>query len=136
MPRRARRSARPVGIMTLLSVHTTLLSHPQLTALVGQGAVTNITGREAEFHPDGVIDIEPYVRGVPAPDLEGFSVHDDLMVEVVYQSQDGRFDLVHVMTRRKNVYLVVVIENKNDRIHGHCLLDLNKEYGLDAVNDA
>lgn len=96
----------------------------------------NITGREAELYPDGVIDIEPYVRAVPVPDLEGFELLEQLWVDVVYQTHAGRFDLVHVMTRSANVYLVIVIDNRNDRIHGHLLLDLNGEFGLDAVDDA
>jgi hypothetical protein len=82
-----------------------------------------------------VLDIEPYVRAVPARDLQGFNVPKELRVEVVYQTQGGTFDLVHVMTGRRNVYLLVVVDNANDRIHGHLLLDLNKEYGLDAAND-
>jgi hypothetical protein len=116
-------------------VNTRRLSQADLVALLAEGPVNNITGRETEFHPERVINIEPYVRAVPASELEGFTVHDDLLVELVYQTHGGKFDLINVMTHRKNVYLVVVIDNGNDRIHGHLLLDLNREYGLDSVSN-
>jgi hypothetical protein len=119
-----------------LSMQTTRLAQEEFLALLSVGPVVNITGREAEFHPDGVIDVEPYVRAVPAHDLEGFTCHEQLLVEVVYQTHDGRFDLVNVMTCRANVLLVIVIDNRSAGIHGHLLLDLNREYGLDAVDDA
>jgi hypothetical protein len=76
-----------------------------------------------------VLDIWPYVEQVPPADLEGHSVHDR-SVEVVYRSDDGLFDHVLVMTRTKNVYLAIVVDLAHDSIHGHRLLDLNKEYGL------
>jgi hypothetical protein len=76
-----------------------------------------------------VIDIWPYVDAVPADDLAGFSVYDQF-VEAVYRSDDGRFEHVLVMTRTKNVFLVVVVDLANNRIFGHHLLDLNEEYGL------
>jgi|SRR6516225_9142445 hypothetical protein len=76
-----------------------------------------------------VLDIWPYVESVPAVDLEGHSI-DDRFVEVVYRSDDNCFDHVLVMTRTKNVYLVVVVDLAHDSIYGHRLLDLNREYGL------
>jgi len=76
-----------------------------------------------------VIDIWPYVRAVPSPDLMGHEIYDQF-VEYVYRSADNQFDHVLVMTRSSNVYLVVVVEVSNDEVFGHRLLDLNKEYGL------
>ena len=76
-----------------------------------------------------VIDIWPYVRAVPLQDLEGHAVYDQY-VEYVYRTGDGRFDHVQVMTRTKNVYLVIVVDLQADDIHGHYLFDLNREYGL------
>jgi hypothetical protein len=75
------------------------------------------------------LDIWPYVDSVPFPDLEGHSIYDGF-VESVYRSGDGRFDHVLVVTRTKNIYLVVVVEVARDSIYGHRLLDLNREYGL------
>jgi hypothetical protein len=76
-----------------------------------------------------VADIWPYVRSVPIPDLEGHSIYDRF-VEVVYRSDDDRFDHVLVMTTTKNIYLAVVVDLAHRSIYGHRLLDLNREYGL------
>ena len=79
-----------------------------------------------------VLDIWPYVDAVPATDLEGYSIYDRF-VDVVYRSDDDRFDHVLVMTKTKNVYLTVVVDLAHDSICGHRLLDLNREYGLPSV---
>jgi hypothetical protein len=76
-----------------------------------------------------VLDIWPYVDSVPAAELEGHSIYDQL-VEAVYRSGDGCFDHVLVLTRAKNVFLVVVVDLVHDSICGQRLLDLNREYGL------
>ncbi|HEV3262103.1 MAG TPA: hypothetical protein VG013_34950 [Gemmataceae bacterium] len=76
-----------------------------------------------------VLDIWPYVDSVPASNLEGHSIYDRF-VEVVYRTDDDCFDHVNVITRTKNVYLVVVVDLVHDSIYGHRLLDLNREYGL------
>ncbi|HEX4069909.1 MAG TPA: hypothetical protein VHX68_02015 [Planctomycetaceae bacterium] len=76
-----------------------------------------------------VLDVWPYVESVPAADLEGHSIYEHF-VEVVYRSDDGCYDHVLVMTRTENVYLTVVVDLANHSIHGHRLLDLNREYGL------
>jgi hypothetical protein len=77
----------------------------------------------------GVLDIWPYVDSVPSSDLEGHTIHDHF-VEAVYRGEDGRFDHVLVMTTTRNVYLVVVVDLARPAIHGHRILDLNREYGL------
>jgi hypothetical protein len=76
-----------------------------------------------------VIDIWPYVAAVNVEDLRGHEVYDRF-VEFVYRDPTGRFDHVLVMTRTKNVYLAIVVDLSQDRIHGHQLLDLNEKYGL------
>ena len=76
-----------------------------------------------------VLDIWPYVRSIPSADLEGHAIRDGL-VDVVYRSGDGRFDHVLVGTGSKNVVVAVVVDLERDAIHGHRLLDLNREYGL------
>jgi hypothetical protein len=113
---------------------TTLLQKSEYLGLL-HGGTRNITGQEAMLYPNGVIDIAPYVRAVPPQDLAGYGIPDKLFVNVVYRTERGPFDLVHVMTTRKNVFLVVVIDVTHDRVHGHYLLDLNEEYGLGAAND-
>ncbi len=76
-----------------------------------------------------VLDIWPYVNSVSSADLERHTIYDHF-VEYVYRSDDDRFDHVLVMTKTKNVYLAVVVDLTRDVIHGHRLLDLNREYGL------
>ena len=76
-----------------------------------------------------VPDIWPYVDSVPAGDLNGHILCDGL-VELVYRTDDGRFDHALVMTRTKNVYLAVVVDLAKEAVYGHHLLDLNRLYGL------
>jgi hypothetical protein len=76
-----------------------------------------------------VLDIWPYVHSVPSDDLEGHVIYDPF-VDGVYRTEDDHFDHVSVMTKTKNVYLVVVVDLANDSFYGHRLLDLNREYGL------
>jgi hypothetical protein len=76
-----------------------------------------------------VLDIWPYVESVPACELEGHSIYDHFF-ECVYRSGDDCFDHVLVLTRTKNVFLVVVVDLFHGSIYGHRLLDLNREYGL------
>jgi len=95
------------------------------------GSVRNITGKEPEVSPNGVLDITPYLETVAAADLAGHHLQAGFPVEVVYRTSPQVFDLVHVMTNRKNVYLVVVVDVRADEIVGHHLLNLNKEYGLE-----
>jgi len=76
-----------------------------------------------------VFDIWPYVDSIPPEELEGHAPFERF-VEIVYRGDDGRFDHVLAMTKTMNVYIVVVIDLKADRILGHRLLDLNREYGL------
>jgi hypothetical protein len=76
-----------------------------------------------------VLDIWPYVHAVPSDDLEDHVIYEPF-VDGVYRTEDDRFDHVMVMTKTKNVYLVVVVDLASDSFHGHWLLDLNREYGL------
>ncbi len=76
-----------------------------------------------------IVDIWPYIKAVPATDLEGNAVYADL-VDRSYLTGDGRYHHVLVMTWTKNVFLVVIVDVPAVGIVGHYLLDLNREYGL------
>ena len=76
-----------------------------------------------------VLDIWPYVLSVPSGDLESHVIYQPF-VDGVYRTEDDQFDHVMVMTRMKNVYLVVVVDLASGSFHGHSLLDLNREYKL------
>jgi hypothetical protein len=91
--------------------------------------------REVTETATDVLDIWPYVHAVPASDLDGHLIYDDF-VDVVFRSDDNRFDHVLVTTKTKNVFLVVVVDLAHDCIYGHRLLDLNREYGLPSVEGA
>jgi hypothetical protein len=95
----------------------------------------NITGREEELSPEGVLDLSPYLETIPESDFESHRRYGDF-VEGVYRTSDGRFDQVLFMTETPNVFMVVVVDNPNDSILGHHLLDLNREYGLESPNSS
>ena len=104
-----------------------LLSNTEFKKTFGAKMI-NITGKEDEYSPDGVIDIMPYVDVIPEADLKG-NVLIDILVESVYRSSDDKYDHVQLITNSKNIFLVVIINLVTNSIHGHFLLDLNKEYG-------
>ena len=93
------------------------------------GPMTDVTQTATD-----VINIWPYVRSVPKQDLQGHRIwkrfFEKRFVEFVSRTGDAAYDHVMVMTRTKNVYLVIVIDLLGDRILGHRLLDLNEAYGL------
>lgn len=88
--------------------------------------------KEVTTTATNVIDIWPYVASVPFTDLQGHEVYDQF-VECVYRFASDRFDHVLVMTKTVNVYLVIVVDNDNDCIYGHCILNLNEKYGLNTA---
>lgn len=91
----------------------------------------NITGREDELSPKGVLDIVPYYRTIPVADFGSHKPYDDF-VESVYRSGDDRFDHVLMMTWTANEYMVIVVDLLSDQILGHHLLNLNAEYGVNC----
>src|SRR5712691_4224458 len=102
---------------------TTLLSEAEYTATFGEPM------RDVTALPEAALDIWSYIAKVPAEELEGHEICDHL-VEYVYRTPDNRLDHVLVMTKTKNVYLVVVVDRTRCAVVGHRLLNLNKEYGL------
>ncbi len=79
---------------------------------------------------DAVVDIWPYVneakRGL---DISDHAVKHEL-VEIIYRTDDGRFDHVLIPYGVDNVFLTVVVDRLGRGVHGHYLLDLNEEYGV------
>src|SRR5689334_21210313 len=75
-------------------------------------------------------DFWPYFEAIPAQDFEG---HDCSAgrVEYVYHMAPTRFEHVLVNSEDRNVFMVVVLDREACEVHGHRLLDLNREYGLD-----
>ena len=111
-----------------IPMKTNLLSKIEFKETYGETMI-NITGKEDEFSPDGVIDIQPYIESIPDIELEGNEL-TDMLVESVYRSSNYKYDHILIMTKTKNVFLAVVVNLISDCILGHHLLDLNKEYRI------
>lgn len=88
-----------------------------------------LVGPMTRYDGPALLDIWPYVDSVPATHLEGHAVYEQF-VECVYRTADERHHHVLVMTRTKNVFLVVIVDIAAASIVGHSVLDLNREYGL------
>ena len=93
----------------------------------------DIRGRETDESPGGVIDIEPYVALLQSADLGGCELLSNVPPAAVYRSNRGDFDHVLYPLNRSSRYVVVVVDVSRDQVHGHHVLDLHKEYGLDAA---
>ena len=104
----------------------TLLTETEYKATISAQMV-DIKGREDVVYPDGVLDLDPYLR---AADIAPLELLSDAPHAAVYHSDE--FDHVLYPCNRSNVYMVVVIALDEDRIHGHYILDLNREYDLRA----
>lgn len=101
-----------------------LLSEPEYQATMGTPMVA--VEPADPFHP---VPLGPYMASIPAEDFQGhdFSARN---IEKVYRDPSGRFLHVLVAATKRNVYLVIVVDEPAQSIHGHYLLDLNKLYGL------
>ena len=75
--------------------------------------------------------IWPYVAAIPPAELQGHALVDGC-VEHVYRNASNTFDHVLIVTKARNIFLVVVVDLVRDAILGHHLLDLNREYGVVA----
>jgi hypothetical protein len=90
------------------------------------GTPMTVVQPDDDFRP---VPLGGYVDAIPASDLQG---HDftGRHVERVYRDPTGRFLHVLLAATTPNVFLVIVVDEPAQSIHGHCVLDLNKEYGL------
>jgi len=76
-------------------------------------------------------DFWPYFESIPTGDFEGFDCSAG-RVEYVYRESAGRFEHVLVDSNDKNVFMVLVLDRVASKVQGHRLLNLRREYGLDA----
>ena len=62
-----------------------------------------------------------------------FGGHDFSEGRVDYVCEDAqrRYQLIHVRCEAKNVFLVLVLDLSSKTVHGHYLLNLNEEYGIE-----
>lgn len=106
-----------------------LLSEAEFRSTLRAGML-DITSREDDVYPEGVIDIETYLAAIHKDDLQGMTLIPAAPPANVYLSGDGRFTHVLYRCDRSNVYLVVVIQMDPDDVFGHYVLDLGAEYGI------
>jgi len=98
------------------------------------GKMLEITRREDDLYPRGVIDIVPYLEAIPEEDLQGMRLIPDTPPAHVYQSSDGRFAHVLYRLNRSNVYLVVVVKANPDDVAGHYVLSLGEQQNSRTSN--
>ena len=82
--------------------------------------------RDVTHSATNAIDVWDYVSSIPGSDLEGYTVlvgH----VDRVYRNSHATF----VPTETMNVYLTIVVDLTDEGVHGHRILNLNAEYGVD-----
>jgi hypothetical protein len=101
------------------------LSRAEYLAL--QNGPTKPVGSEAE----PVADFWPYYGSIPDQDFEGFDRKRGT-VSHAYRDVTQRFEHVLVNTNDSNVFMVLVLAIADKKVIGHYLLNLNREYGLEA----
>jgi hypothetical protein len=78
------------------------------------------------------VPIGEYVAEV----ITGFAppvTRDQMQIQHVYLNGDRTFYHVLIHYGRHNEFLVIVVDCGREAVHGHHLLDLNREYGFPAA---
>jgi hypothetical protein len=80
---------------------------------------------------DAVVDIWEYIELLEKAKyyLNDYILENGI-VEKVYRNSLNTYEQILVQTEKKNIYLIIVVNIKEQNIFGHYLLDLNKEYGI------
>jgi hypothetical protein len=76
-------------------------------------------------------DFWPYYDELPEEEFCGFDFSDG-QVEYVYRDPTGTYEHVLVNSTTDNVLLVLVLNRNSQKVHGHRVLNLNEEYGLNT----
>jgi hypothetical protein len=76
-------------------------------------------------------DFWPYFEAIPVADFDGHDCSAGV-VENAWRMSRGGFEHVLVNSEDRNVFMVLVLDRESGVVYGHRLLDLNREYGLDA----
>jgi len=77
-------------------------------------------------------DFWDYFGDIPDVDFEGQDC-SSRSVEYVWNDPSGRYQHVLVDSTQKNVFMVLVLDLRHCTVFGHRLLDLDREYGLEAT---
>lgn len=76
----------------------------------------------------------PYVEAIPSHDYGGYDCSGG-NVDYVYVNSQETFSHVLINSNDRNVFMVVVLDLVAGTVHGHRLLNLKKEYGLDSSDE-
>lgn len=75
-----------------------------------------------------------YFEAIPESDFEGHDCSEG-RVENAWIDATGRFQQMLFNSSKPNVFMVIVLHIQSGTVHGHRLLDLNREYGLSLNGD-
>ena len=75
-------------------------------------------------------DFWPYFDAIPVADFAGHDCSAGV-VEYVWRVGEGRYEHVLVNSEDRNTFMVLILDLEAKKVHGHYLLDLNQEYGLE-----
>jgi len=79
-------------------------------------------------------DFWPYVEAIPSLDYGDFDCSAG-SVDYVYVNSEETFSHVLISSNDRNVFMVVVLDLAAGTVHGHRLLNLKEEYGLDTASE-
>jgi len=83
-----------------------------------------------ETDPFNVPFVWDYVHEIPKQDFQGFEIVED-QIPYVWEMGEGKYEHVLVGTTAENVFIVILLNNEEEKVHGHYLLNLNEEYGIE-----
>jgi hypothetical protein len=104
---------------------TRLLSEEEFQKTFGKGMIGATTGESPPF------DFWQYFDAIEASDFQHCDCSEG-KVEYVYREPYGKFEHVLVGSDRANVFMVLVLDRPENKVIGHCLLNLNQKYGLET----
>jgi len=79
-------------------------------------------------------DFWPYFEAIPPRDFGDFDCSEG-NVDYVYLNSNETFSHVLINSNDRNVFMVVVLDLAAGTVHGHRLLNLKEEYGLDTAGE-
>jgi uncharacterized radical SAM superfamily protein len=105
---------------------------PMTTELTEEQYKSTMTGKMIDVTQaaEPVVDIWPYIEKLRNDKIVLDYVFTNEIVESVYKNEDDSFHHVLLPTDNKNIFIVLIIDVKGQRIKGHFKLDLNQQYGL------
>ena len=77
-------------------------------------------------------DFWDYFERIPEEHFEGLDCSEGL-VDYVYRMKEKGIQHVLVNSEDKNTFMVIVLDEKEKKVMGHSLLNLNTEYGVEPA---